>query len=197
MIDGGSRKHHNSSTRLIKEVEVEKIVYVDRPFEVIRTVDSEPRIIEHFIPVETIQYVEGPTAYKLETVSVPSPVEYVDIHHFVDKVVDRVVEVPKEVHVLPRRFKLYSFVACVLSFFAGYSLHTDVHAQSGIGGGIARTLLFTPIYTTSTLPTCNTAATGRSYAVSDATTPTYLGLYTGGSTSFSPVVCTGTQWETY
>jgi hypothetical protein len=47
------------------------------------------------------------------------------------------------------------------------------------------------------LPTCGASTTGVQLQVSDATIPTFLGTYTGGSTVQSPVVCNGTNWVTY
>jgi hypothetical protein len=53
------------------------------------------------------------------------------------------------------------------------------------------------IYTVSTLPTCNSGAKGTETAVTDATSPTYLGTLTGGGTVYAPVVCNGTAWVSY
>jgi hypothetical protein len=47
------------------------------------------------------------------------------------------------------------------------------------------------------LPTCNTAARGSHYSVSDATSPTYLGTYASGGAVLTPVFCNGTNWVTY
>jgi hypothetical protein len=50
------------------------------------------------------------------------------------------------------------------------------------------------------LPTCNSAANGYQYTVSDATSPTFLGAYTSGGAVTSPVICNGTgsySWKTY
>jgi hypothetical protein len=51
--------------------------------------------------------------------------------------------------------------------------------------------------TVATLPTCNAGAQGLMSAVTDATTPTYLGTLTGGGTTYTPVTCNGTAWVAY
>jgi hypothetical protein len=48
--------------------------------------------------------------------------------------------------------------------------------------------------TVSALPTCNTAAKGDVYVVTDATAPTYGGTLTGGSTVVALALCTGSAW---
>ena len=60
--------------------------------------------------------------------------------------------------------------------------------------------LTTPIvtrYTVSTLPTCNSSLHGAIAAVTDATTPTYNGALTGGSTVEVPVYCNGSAWTSH
>lgn len=52
-------------------------------------------------------------------------------------------------------------------------------------------------YTVATLPTCAAGTKGFDATVTDATSPTYLGLLTGGGTVFTPVVCNGTAWVSY
>jgi hypothetical protein len=47
------------------------------------------------------------------------------------------------------------------------------------------------------LPTCNSGATGTQGAVTDALAPTFLTTVTGGSSTFTPVVCNGTNWVAY
>lgn len=51
--------------------------------------------------------------------------------------------------------------------------------------------------TVATLPTCNSGAKDVRFAVTDATSPTYLGTLTGGGTVYAPVVCNGTAWVSY
>lgn len=65
---------------------------------------------------------------------------------------------------------------------------------------LTQTFLVPPVITevtVSTLPTCNAGAKGSISAVSDALTPTYLGTLTGGSTTHTPVYCTGTTWVSF
>jgi len=48
------------------------------------------------------------------------------------------------------------------------------------------------------LPTCTSSLTiVPGFYVSDATTPTYLGTYSGGGSTYAPVMCNGTNWVTY
>lgn len=54
--------------------------------------------------------------------------------------------------------------------------------------------LILPISTVAALPTCTTALKGAQRMVSDATTPTYNGALTGGSTVVTAVGCNGTAW---
>lgn len=56
-----------------------------------------------------------------------------------------------------------------------------------------------PLYSTAgtPLPTCGANNKGQVAMVSDATTPTYNGTYTGGSTVTVPVICNGTSWLTH
>lgn len=52
------------------------------------------------------------------------------------------------------------------------------------------------VYTVATLPA--TCTQGQEAAVSDASSPTYLGTLTGGSTTFTPVACRGSNtWISY
>lgn len=51
-----------------------------------------------------------------------------------------------------------------------------------------------PDLTVSTLPTCNAASAGAQARVSDASSPTFLGTLTGGSTTKTGVTCNGTAW---
>lgn len=51
--------------------------------------------------------------------------------------------------------------------------------------------------TVAALPTCNAAATGLVYLVTDATTPTYLATISNGGSAVIPVVCNGTNWQAH
>lgn len=58
-------------------------------------------------------------------------------------------------------------------------------------------LLFFP-YTVSTLPTCNSGRAYQVQGVSDASSPTYLGTLTGGSSTKTPVFCDGVStWRSF
>jgi hypothetical protein len=50
------------------------------------------------------------------------------------------------------------------------------------------------IYTVATLPTCNASFEGQMEGVSDALSPAYLAVVTGGGTVHAPVYCNGTNW---
>jgi hypothetical protein len=67
-----------------------------------------------------------------------------------------------------------------------------------LGGGSA-SVAANPvaIYTVSTLPACSPAGKGTWYAVSDASSPTFLGALTGGSSTFTPAICNGTVWVAF
>lgn len=65
------------------------------------------------------------------------------------------------------------------------------------GGTISGITLSTATYTTSTIPTCNTAAKGQIVTVTDATSPTYNGTYSGSGAVIVPVQCDGTNWKTH
>ncbi len=60
--------------------------------------------------------------------------------------------------------------------------------------GLFSTPVLLKVYTVATLPTATTALKGAVAAVSDATTPTYRGTLTGGSTAVCMVICTGAAW---
>lgn len=47
------------------------------------------------------------------------------------------------------------------------------------------------------LPTCNSGLNGVQLAVSDASSPTFLGTYAGSGSTHGPVICNGTAWVTY
>lgn len=52
-------------------------------------------------------------------------------------------------------------------------------------------------YTVATLPTCNSGEAGTIAYVTDATSPTYNGTLTGGSTSKVLALCNGTAWTAH
>jgi hypothetical protein len=54
-----------------------------------------------------------------------------------------------------------------------------------------------PVFTVSTLPTCNGTLVASMAAVSDATSPTYNGTLTGGGAVSIPVYCNGTAWTAH
>lgn len=49
--------------------------------------------------------------------------------------------------------------------------------------------------TVATLPSCTSTILGQQSAVSDASSPTFLGTLSGGGTTFTPVICDGTAWR--
>ena len=51
--------------------------------------------------------------------------------------------------------------------------------------------------TVSGLPTCNAAAKGTLYIVTDATSPTYGGSLTGGSSTIALALCNGSAWVSH
>jgi hypothetical protein len=51
--------------------------------------------------------------------------------------------------------------------------------------------------TGTALPTCGASAKGLQATVSDAASPTYLGTYTSGGSTLTPVICNGAAWVTY
>ena len=53
------------------------------------------------------------------------------------------------------------------------------------------------IYTVETLPTCNSSFEGQFEGVSDAKSPTYNGIVTGGGSAHIPVYCNGTNWTAH
>jgi hypothetical protein len=49
----------------------------------------------------------------------------------------------------------------------------------------------------ASLPTCTSTLKAQQAVVSDATSPTHLGMYTSGGAVVSPVVCDGSNWVSY
>lgn len=54
-----------------------------------------------------------------------------------------------------------------------------------------------PRFTASTIPTCNAGSAGAEAIVTDAASPTYGGTYTGGGSTWVPVICNGSNWTTH
>lgn len=77
----------------------------------------------------------------------------------------------------------------------GVGTQTPAYPWDVAGTVRATNVILIPIVT-SALPTCNTAAKGMTAVVTDATTPTYRGTLTGGSTAVTHVLCTGSAWIT-
>lgn len=75
------------------------------------------------------------------------------------------------------------------------STAVETISPSGGFGTIQMNTVFSAAGTA--LPSCVTSLKGATAMVSDATSPTFLGSYTSGGSTFSPVVCTGSSWETY
>lgn len=53
------------------------------------------------------------------------------------------------------------------------------------------------VATATTVPTCNTARKGALVVVTDASSPTYGGTYTGSSTTVALMLCNGSAWLTH
>lgn len=62
------------------------------------------------------------------------------------------------------------------------------------GNTTVATIKMSASYTVSTLPACTSTNAGQKTAVTDATSPTYLGALTGGGTTYAPVLCNGSAW---
>lgn len=71
------------------------------------------------------------------------------------------------------------------------SADTGITATGNVNVGA---LLSLHNYVVSGLPTCNGTTQGSLAYVTDALTPTYLGVLTGGGTTKSPVFCNGSVW---
>jgi hypothetical protein len=84
----------------------------------------EGSAIKHtpLIPTDVIRYVEGPTAYKLETVTVPVEKE-IHINHVVYRV--------------PNLFKILAALGMVLALILGHYAHAQSGGGNGINGGVA------------------------------------------------------------
>lgn len=78
------------------------------------------------------------------------------------------------------------------------SIFTIAHAGStGPAAVSIPALKFSTTTTVSGLASCSATTKGMATAVTDASSPTYLGTVTGGSTTYAPVICNGTNWVTY
>lgn len=71
------------------------------------------------------------------------------------------------------------------------SADTGITASGNVNVGA---LLSLHNYVVSGLPTCNGTTQGSLAYVTDALSPTYLGVLTGGGTTKSPVFCNGSAW---
>lgn len=70
------------------------------------------------------------------------------------------------------------------------------NAASAKADVVGKTFQVVPT-TVSGLPTCNSGSKGTMAAVTDASSPTFLGTVTGGSSTYTPVSCNGTNWVAY
>jgi len=86
---------------------------------------------------------------------------------------------------------------CVLGMAMSLALSIFAQNNTALTNYGLNVSVVTPVLTVSTLPPCNANDKGKQAAVSDATTPTYLGTLTGGGAVFTPVVCNGTAWVSY
>jgi hypothetical protein len=86
---------------------------------------------------------------------------------------------------------------------AGLTCNTDTrcHFRTGDGsaatGVTASTVQTIKVYTVSGLASavpCNSGAEGTRAAVSDASSPTFLGALVGGGTTHAPAYCDGSNW---
>lgn len=68
---------------------------------------------------------------------------------------------------------------------------------SGVLGSTGSKCATLTTATVSTLPACTSGIKGATQAVTDATSPTYLGTLTGSGAVYTPVVCNGTAWVSY
>lgn len=74
----------------------------------------------------------------------------------------------------------------------------SVASLSGTAQIISAMLSASPFNaSTNAIPACSANYSGAQATVSDATTPTYLGIYTSGGAVPSAVICNGTNWVTH
>ena len=81
------------------------------------------------------------------------------------------------------------------AFISATGINTPATSATTVAGSLAingATRL--AITTVAALPTCNTGAKGELYEVTDASSPTWHGTLTGGSTTFSGAMCNGSDW---
>lgn len=69
-----------------------------------------------------------------------------------------------------------------------------VTSTSGPAADGTTSLIVRPTATVATLPTCNAAARGTMFVVTDALTPVSLATATGGGAVVMGVLCSGTTW---
>ena len=93
------------------------------------------------------------------------------------------------------------YVGKLLTTLTGTEVFND--QSNPTGAGVTSKVLMTQGLagaaktTVAALPTCNTAAKGYTYEVTDASSPTYGGTLTGSSTTFALAICDGTNWTAH
>lgn len=81
-----------------------------------------------------------------------------------------------------------------LAIFAAHAANQYVTSTLGTAADGTTTLIIRPTATVATLPTCNTAARGTMFVVTDALTPVSLAAVTGGGAVVMGVMCNGTSY---
>jgi hypothetical protein len=83
----------------------------------------------------------------------------------------------------------------VTDFNGSTALRTlDGSGDEVVTGTMKAKTISSDVTTVASLPTCNSGTEGARAAVSDATSPTFLGTLTGGGTVHAPAYCNGTAW---
>lgn len=86
-------------------------------------------------------------------------------------------------------------VAQAMEVFASGGIGVGTAADPGIGSLAAANVVKHGISTVAALPTCNSAAEGARYGVTDhAAAPVYAAIVAGGGTVHIGVYCNGTNW---
>lgn len=93
----------------------------------------------------------------------------------------------------------YSFIAGAGSIFYNgtVAMHFRISNVEMFSLQTTGVIQYSVSFTVSTLPTCNSGEKGGKTVVSDALVPTFLGTLTGGSSTYTPVICNGTAWVAY
>jgi hypothetical protein len=76
----------------------------------------------------------------------------------------------------------------------GIGTASPATAQSGSRNLTVNGSVQTARNTVANLPTCNANTEGSRYGVTDASSPTFLGVIAGGGSVHAPVYCNGTNW---